>query len=65
MTCYNYLRALLKTYVDRCIAFYRVRGVTQLRDLNFTTLELESELWTAVRTPAQAQRGARIPNLCC
>ena len=52
------LRALLKTYLDRRIAFYHVRDVTQLRDLNFTTSELESGLWAAARTPAQAQPSA-------
>jgi hypothetical protein len=49
------VRALLKSYLDQRVLFYNTRGTDQLRQVNAATSQLQNDLWTAVRAPAQAQ----------
>jgi hypothetical protein len=50
------VRSLLRSYLDQRILFYRTRGALQLRQIDESTTQLETDLWSAVRTPAAAQR---------
>jgi hypothetical protein len=52
------VRDLLKKYLERRILFYSARGSDQLKEINASTAQLETELWDAVRAPAQAQPNA-------
>ena len=47
--------ALLKSYLEQRILFYQTRGEEQLRTINDRTAQLQTDLWAAVRGPAQAQ----------
>lgn len=47
--------ALLRTYLNERIAFYTTRDNEQLQRINADTAALQSELWSAVRTPATAK----------
>lgn len=49
------IRLLLRKYLNQRILFYQVRDDQQLREINSTTVELQTELWMAVRTGATAQ----------
>jgi hypothetical protein len=46
---------LLISYLDQRIAFYQTRDLTRLQQINFTTAQLQVELWSAVKEPAIAQ----------
>ncbi len=47
-------QALLRAYLDQRILFYDTRYASQLRQVNSDTSKLQSDLWTAVQAPAQA-----------
>ena len=49
------VRALLKRYLDRRVLFYKTRDQQQLRQIDTDTVQLQAELWAAVRTSASAQ----------
>ena len=49
------VRALLIRYIDQRILFYTAGDSRQLRQVEGQTAKLQAELWSAVRTPAQAQ----------
>jgi hypothetical protein len=49
------MRGLLKSYLDQRILFYQTREAGQLRQINASTAQLQSDLWLAVQTPAAAQ----------
>jgi hypothetical protein len=49
------VRSLLSNYLDQRILFYQTRNPQQLRQINTTTAQLQSELWSAVQGPAAAQ----------
>jgi hypothetical protein len=51
------VRGLLRSYLDQRIWFYTYSG-DQLREVNATTAKLQAELWEAVKTPADTNRGA-------
>jgi hypothetical protein len=54
------VRSLLLSYLDQRILFYQTRGSQQLRQINTTTAQLQSELWSAVQAPAAAQPTAVV-----
>lgn len=47
-------RALLREYLRQRILFYNTRDAGQLRQINSTTSQLQTNLWLAVRGPAPA-----------
>jgi hypothetical protein len=49
------VRALLRSYLDQRVLFYETRDENALRQINATTAQLQTELWSAVQTPAGAQ----------
>jgi hypothetical protein len=49
------VRALLNNYLNRRIRFYRTRDRRQLREISAATSQVEIELWSSVRSPAEAQ----------
>jgi hypothetical protein len=49
------VRALLRNYLDQRILFYETRDDNALSQIDATTAQLQTELWSAVRTPAGAQ----------
>jgi len=49
------VRALLRSYTDQRILFYRTRDKQKLLQINANTAQLQSELWSAVRAPATSQ----------
>ena len=49
------VRALLRSYTDQRILFYRTRDKQKLLQINANTAQLQSELWSAVRAPAATQ----------
>ena len=49
------VRELLKSYVDQRVLFYTSRNPRQLEQINTSTAQLQSDLWSAVQTPAAAQ----------
>jgi hypothetical protein len=49
------VRALLRTYADQRILFYKTRQKQKLLQINAETAQLQSELWSAVRAPAASQ----------
>jgi hypothetical protein len=49
------VRALLARYLDQRIAFYAARDKKELQTIDAETARLQSDLWSAVRTPALAQ----------
>ena len=51
------VRALLKNYLEQRILFYTIRDEPQLRQIDIHTAQLQTELWSAVLTPATAQPG--------
>jgi hypothetical protein len=48
-------RALLETYLDQRIQFYRSRDLHELQQVEARTVRLQGELWSAVKTPAVAR----------
>jgi hypothetical protein len=49
------VRALLGNYLDQRVLFYVGGEEQQLREINTHTAKLQSDLWSAVQTPAIAQ----------
>ena len=49
------IRAQLRKYTDLRIRFYRTRDHDDLMQIDADTGKLQSEMWTAVETPAKAQ----------
>jgi hypothetical protein len=49
------VRALLRNYLDQRVLFYETRDDRQLRQIDATTAQLETDLWSAVQAPAAAQ----------
>jgi hypothetical protein len=49
------VRALLKNYLEQRILFYETRDVGQLEQINAVTAQLDSDLWSSVKSPAAAQ----------
>lgn len=49
------VRALLKEYLDERILFYRTVNGAQLQEINVRTAQLQSDLWSAVKNPANTQ----------
>ena len=49
------VRALLRNYLDQRILFYETRDDYALSQIDATTAQLQTELWSAVRIPAGAQ----------
>jgi len=49
------VRALLRTYVDQRILFYTTRADQDLRQINATTGQLQTQLWSSVQLPAMSQ----------
>ncbi len=49
------VRTLLRNYLDQRVLFYITRDEEQIRQINARTVQLQSELWSAVLTPAKAQ----------
>jgi hypothetical protein len=49
------VRELLKSYLDQRVLFYTTRDLQQRRQIDATTAQLQSDLWSAVRTPSVAQ----------
>ncbi len=49
------LRTLLKNYLALRISFYEARDGNQLRQINASTAQAQSELWTTAQAPAMAQ----------
>jgi hypothetical protein len=49
------VQALLTTYLDLRVLFYRTRDQEQLREINTHTAQLQKTLWSAVQTPALLQ----------
>ena len=48
-------RSLLRSYLDQRILFYKTRDDRQLQQIDASTTQLETDLWSAVQTPAAAQ----------
>jgi hypothetical protein len=49
------VRTLLKEYLDARILFYRAPDSRELQEVNARTAQLQSDLWSAVRSPANDQ----------
>lgn len=49
------VRALLRNYLDRRVLFYETGDENARGQINAATAQLQAELWSAVRTPAEAQ----------
>ncbi len=49
------VRDLLANYVNQRILFYTTRSPRQLDQINASTTRLQSDLWSAIETPAVAQ----------
>jgi hypothetical protein len=49
------VRAQLRTYTELRIAFYETRRGAELQQIDADTAKLQSEMWSAVETPAKAQ----------
>jgi hypothetical protein len=49
------VRTQLAKYLDLRILFYRTRNRPELQQINGRTAQLQTEMWTAVQTPALAQ----------
>jgi hypothetical protein len=49
------VRILLRRYLDQRILYYKIRDGQQLREINARTAQLQTEMWSAVATPAAAQ----------
>ena len=49
------MRTLLRNYLDQRVLFYETRDENALRQIDADTAQLQTELWSAVETPAGAQ----------
>jgi hypothetical protein len=49
------VRELLRSYLNQRISFYTARNAQHLEQINTSTAELQSHLWTAVQAAAAAQ----------
>jgi hypothetical protein len=49
------VRALLRTYLDQRIRFYNVLNERELQENNARTAQLQTDLWAAVRGPAEVR----------
>jgi hypothetical protein len=49
------VRTLLASYLDQRVLFYETRDNLRLRQIDVATVQLESNLWSAVQSPAAAQ----------
>jgi len=49
------VRTLLRSYVDQRILFYDTSDERELRQIDAATTQLQTELWSAVQAPAEAQ----------
>ena len=52
------VRTLLKSYLDQRILFYTTRDGQALRQVNATTAQLQTELWSSVEVPAMSKSTA-------
>jgi hypothetical protein len=52
------VRALLKGYLHERISFYETRDSEELQRIDSQTAQLQTELWSAVQSPAMAQPNA-------
>jgi hypothetical protein len=50
------VRALLKDYLNQRILFYRTRDEHELLQIDAETAQLQTELWSIVKTPAPTQQ---------
>jgi hypothetical protein len=46
---------LLSTYLSQRISFYQTRGSERLRKIDIVTSQIETDLWTAVASPAETR----------
>jgi hypothetical protein len=49
------VRAQLRNYLDQRILFYETRDTNAIRQIDATTARLQTDLWSAVQTPAATQ----------
>ncbi|MBV8844564.1 MAG: hypothetical protein JO307_17295 [Bryobacterales bacterium] len=49
------VRGLLRSYLDQRIMFYTARDANQRQNIDATTAQIESELWSAIRAPNPMQ----------
>jgi hypothetical protein len=49
------VRLLLRRYLDERVMFYRTRDDLELQRINAVTSQLQTDLWNAVRAPADAK----------
>jgi hypothetical protein len=49
------VRVLLTEYLNQRVLFYRTRNTEELEQINATTNQLQTNLWSAVQAPAMAQ----------
>jgi hypothetical protein len=49
------VRALLRNYIGQRLSFYETRDDRQLQHIAVSTVQLETDLWSAVRVPAEAR----------
>jgi hypothetical protein len=49
------VRLLLRQYLDERVMFYRTRDSRELQQINAVTSQLQTDLWNAVKSPADAQ----------
>jgi hypothetical protein len=49
------VRELLRNYLDQRVLFYTARNARQLEQINASTAQLQTDLWSAVQPPAAAQ----------
>lgn len=49
------VRLLLRQYLDQRVMFYRTRDDLELRRINAVTSQLQTDLWNAVKGPADAK----------
>jgi hypothetical protein len=57
------VRALLIEYLNQRILFYKTRDEDELRQISDATNRLQSELWSAVKTPADAPQATSVLGL--
>ena len=49
------VRSLLRQYLDQRLSYYTVRNVRQLGQIEARTMQLQNDLWTAIRRNASTQ----------
>src|ERR1700689_4691930 len=57
------VRALLVEYLNQRILFYKTRDEGQLRQIDSATVQLQTDLWSAVKVPADAARATPVLGL--